>query len=274
MALSLHCLLLTSQPAILSVPCDYLSHLTVTFKLEQGSGPVSIAGIHERVLSDLLSEDELEDEEMEESIESPQAKSKITTKRPAQSVSLPVQKLPMKKTKVEQRSPTDSDDDDDEEDESDDEAEMKKGLSLFQNNGKDDDDDDDDDDDYEDEDDDDDDDSEEEMQESNKKEVTTMKQSPRKFQTPQQPKTKKGKSQSAKKAESTPSKRQPPAESKSASKAPKEMSLKEIKTKLQETPNLPKKREKFDNFMRNNFKINDKMTKDKLWEFAQKIKKT
>jgi len=47
----------------------------------------------------------------------------------------------------------------------------------------------------------------------------------------------------------------------------------ELKTFLLKSPNLPKKYEKFANFMKNNMKVADAKTQKELWEYIQKNKK-
>jgi len=47
----------------------------------------------------------------------------------------------------------------------------------------------------------------------------------------------------------------------------------ELKTFLLKSPNLPKKYEKFSNFLKNNMKVTDAKSQKELWEFVQKNKK-
>jgi len=47
----------------------------------------------------------------------------------------------------------------------------------------------------------------------------------------------------------------------------------ELRTFLLKSPNLPKKYEKFSNFLKNNMKVTDSSTQKELWEFVQKNKK-
>jgi len=47
----------------------------------------------------------------------------------------------------------------------------------------------------------------------------------------------------------------------------------ELRTFLLKSPNLPKKYEKFSNFLKNNMKVTDAKTQKELWEYVQKNKK-
>merc|ERR1712212_1444982 len=47
----------------------------------------------------------------------------------------------------------------------------------------------------------------------------------------------------------------------------------ELKTFLLKSPNLPKKYEKFSNFLKNNMKVTDPKSQKELWEYVQKNKK-
>ncbi|XP_065882693.1 nucleoplasmin-like protein ANO39 isoform X2 [Dysidea avara] len=50
------------------------------------------------------------------------------------------------------------------------------------------------------------------------------------------------------------------------------LSLDQIKAKLAKSPNVPKKREKFNNYLQNNLKVTDTEMKNKLWSFVQQNK--
>lgn len=65
----------------------------------------------------------------------------------------------------------------------------------------------------------------------------------------------------------------PEQQSKSAKKIAKStMSIEDMKEKLKKTPNLPKKLDKFGNYVQHNFKLTDDKIKKELWEFAQKMR--
>jgi len=66
----------------------------------------------------------------------------------------------------------------------------------------------------------------------------------------------------------------PKANSKDTPKAPTpKRTPEELKTFLLKSPNLPKKYEKFSNFLKNNMKVTDAKSQKELWEYVQKNKK-
>lgn len=71
----------------------------------------------------------------------------------------------------------------------------------------------------------------------------------------------------------------PNQKSKTPSKTPQKTPSKakkstdEIKAMLLKSPNLPKKLEKFENYMKNNMKVTDKKTLSEVWDFVQKNRK-
>jgi hypothetical protein len=52
------------------------------------------------------------------------------------------------------------------------------------------------------------------------------------------------------------------------------MNMEDMKEKLKKTPNLPKKLDKFNSYVQQNFKVTDDKVKKRLWEFAQKVRVT
>jgi len=68
-------------------------------------------------------------------------------------------------------------------------------------------------------------------------------------------------------------------QSKTPSKTPQKTPAKakkstdEIKSMLLKSPNLPKKMDKFENYMKNNMKVTDKKVLAEIWEFVQKNRK-
>lgn len=267
----------------------------VTLKLAQGNGPVAVGGVHEQVLDDIGLSDE-EDGEEKEDMSSPEVVSKgaqeLSRKRPAPSPAVASGKKDAKvmKKKAEDEEESDDEDDEDSGEELDKDEVIKylKAKGLFNGgaggdnegeSGDDDDDEDEDDEDEEDEDDDDEEDEdegseEEEMEQAPapKKTQAVKKPVPQQkgkdtFQTPKQQKVKTP--QLAKKG-----KEATPTTVKSASKGkPAPPSVDQLKARLLKSPNLPKKPEKFANFIKNTFKIDDANIQKQLWEFVQKSKK-
>ncbi|KAM7433329.1 Nucleophosmin [Porites harrisoni] len=60
---------------------------------------------------------------------------------------------------------------------------------------------------------------------------------------------------------------------KPAPKTPETLSMDQIKEKLKKTPSLPKKVDKFKNYMRSSFKMTDEGTVTKLWDWLQENRK-
>lgn len=186
---------------------------------------------------------------------------------------------------VEEKDDDDEDDDEDEEDEDnedmdgdddDDEDDIDMEDMDSDELGSDDEDDDDDEDDEDDDEDEDDSEEEEEPQKPVKKQAAKVNGVPPKKggkvngTTTPAPKAK----ESANKENATPKpkskdiKATPKKDSTTPKKNPEEM-----KTFLLKSPNLPKKFEKFTNFLKNNMKVTDAKTQKDLWEYVQKNKK-
>ncbi|KAL2086688.1 hypothetical protein ACEWY4_017747 [Coilia grayii] len=208
----------------------------VVFRLKSGTGPVHISGQH------LVMMPSFDDEEMEEEEEEEEEEAVINSlKRMA-----PAAMRPSKKVKMEEE---DEDDDDDDEDEEDDDEE------------------------------DDDDDEDEEEEESPVK----PKKTPSKPQTPTQngkshkpgtltakqqktatPDKKKGNkdAQAFKVPQTPPAARTPP-------------SVADVKAKMmasvQKGVSLPKLQPKFENYMKNTFKVTDSKTIEELWKWRQTV---
>merc|ERR1712080_376062 len=64
-----------------------------------------------------------------------------------------------------------------------------------------------------------------------------------------------------------------PKGKKNAPTTPYKRTPEELKTFLLKSPNLPKKYEKFANFMKNNMKVTDAKTQKELWEYVKANKK-
>jgi hypothetical protein len=259
----------------------------VKLELTQGSGPVAICGIHEMVLTgpdDFSDEDDDEEEgEMVPKPESPELKaitdrSKVSAKRKAESQAVDSAKKSKKTKQIEVEEEDTDEDDEDYEDEEMDDNDLRKYLNKVKGafNGKagDDEDDTDEEEDYEDEDEDEDEDESEEEEPPKKAQKTKTPQvkaqkSQMKEKTPKQEQKPKTPLTSGKKGANTPAKITPA----SGKKGGPPKSIGEIQAKLLRSPSLPKKVEKFNNFLKNTFKVEDPPTQKQLWDYVQKNKK-
>lgn len=232
----------------------------VTVQLAQGSGPVHVIGIWEQQLESYDSdEDEEEEDKIDNAMDSldtykpPKEEETKQKKRPATSPPPKPAKVAKKDEKVSksaavQKKPiVDQDGEDDEEEEEDEEDGEQE--------------DDDDDDENEEESDDEgeeeeeEDDSEDEPSPPPKKKAQTKAGVPK--QKANMPKS------IGDKAAKKPGKGTTPQASRS---------LDELKAMLAKSPNVPKKREKFNNYLQNNLKVTDPDVKNKLWNFVQQSK--
>jgi len=174
----------------------------------------------------------------------------------------------------------DDDDDDDEEDEEDDvddidmEALDEEDMEGLDSEDMDSDDDDDEEDDEED--DDEEDESEEETPKLKKKPPPKVNGiPPKKSNTPASTPAQKSKPLGNKENVNASKNTTPKAKNnKDTPKAPTpKRTPEELKTFLLKSPNLPKKYEKFSNFLKNNMKVTDPKSQKELWEYVQKNKK-
>uniref|UniRef100_W5MTX0 Nucleophosmin n=1 Tax=Lepisosteus oculatus TaxID=7918 RepID=W5MTX0_LEPOC len=212
----------------------------VLFRLKAGSGPVHISGQHLMVSEDMCFGEEEDEEEEEESRKS--------VKRPAGAVK---SKPQQKKMKLEEEEDDEDDDDDEDEEEDDDE---------------------------DDEDEDDEEESEEEEETPVKSLLQPQKKTPAK--TPSQngkmqtPATPAAKQNQTPKTPKTPNTKGQGDRKPQTPRAP--LSLAEIKAKMmvgvEKGVMLPKVEAKFENFVKNGFKVDDKNTIQELWKWRQTVK--
>ncbi|XP_028403150.1 mitotic apparatus protein p62-like [Dendronephthya gigantea] len=179
---------------------------------------------------------------------------------------------PAKKAKLDEDDEDDSEDDEDDDDDDfdvdseDDDDDEDASDSDDDDDDSDDDDDDDDDDDEDDEDDEDDFDEESDKEEEG---LTQNKGKPAKVT----PGKKKEENKTPGKKQ-TPNKQTPKKGNMEASvNLPKTPDLSTVKQKLLKSPNLPKKMDKFKNFMKTNMKITDEKVVKDMWTFVQANKK-
>ncbi|XP_022091741.1 nucleoplasmin-like protein ANO39 [Acanthaster planci] len=235
-----------------SSPLDIGVQPPVTFTLTSGSGPVYLSGQHMIEISADEGDEELEEEEEEDddleinaSPELPAAKSK---KRPL-STSEGTAKKP-KMAKLDK----DTGKDEDEEDEDEDNAEMAEIE---------DDEDDEDDEDFEDEDEDDDDSDEEDEEDEEEEDEDD--------ESPEKPAKRKVASKKGQMNGAASAKGDSKAVAKALSKPPKAkgkkkvLGLDEIKGKIKESTSVPKKEEKFKNYLRSAFHISEAKKLQDLW---------
>ncbi|MGH0141899.1 UNVERIFIED_CONTAM: hypothetical protein FKN15_019942 [Acipenser sinensis] len=203
----------------------------VVFRLKKGSGPVHISGQHLVALDNDMYSDEDDEEEMEDY--------KTAIKRPA---NMQATKTIQKKMKLEEEEDEDEEDDDDDYDEEDDE--------------------------------------DDEEEEDGDDEETPVKTKP-----PQKTPTKGALKENGKLSKpSTPAQKQEPktpdgkgkqgpkTKTKRSPKGP--MSVSAIKEKMQSTfkgGSLPKVETKFENFVKNCFKVEDQKTIQDLWKWRQTL---
>jgi len=228
------------KPSILPSVCIGGFAITppAVFRLKCGSGPIHISGQHLVMMGQDQSFDEGDsDEEEEEDV-------KTSKKRPASAPAL----TSSKKIKVEEG---DDDDDDDEDD-------------------------DDDDDDMDDDDDDDDETDDEESPVKIKKEVKAQNGKSPKANTPAKPgKTPDSKGKGDKGSPKTP--KQTPGDKKPQTpKTPAvALTIPELQAKMKETQakgvTLPKVQPKFENFLKNCFKVSDPKVIQELWKWRQTV---
>jgi len=310
----------------------------VKFSLKEGSGPLSLSGVHLSAMPlDLDPEDESEDEESSEDEEDvPQlvevvgstatveelpaetaaveAPAVVETKEEEVKVEVVAEeKNPKKRELVEDevavaakkqkpekeeaakvvvaavKDEDVDDDDDDEDDDDDDDDDDMDGLDMDDLDSDDEDidmDDMDSDDlesDEDDEEDDEDDETEEEETPKPKKKpppkvngvtkAAPAKQTPKPKEKvkPNKPSANKENVDNSNKTAATPktkTKDTPKKDTTTPKKTPEE-----LRTFLLKSPNLPKKYEKFSNFLKNNMKVTDAKTQKELWEYVQKNKK-
>lgn len=277
------------------------------FKLREGNGPLSLCGTHLKASNiDMEDDSDLsEDEDIPNLVEPKKSKApapkpiieKKTDEKPGKR---PLEdkkekQTPSKKKKVEPEPKPEKDDEDDDEsdEEEEDEESEEEGSdedeempSLLDGEAVEDDDEESEDEDEPEEGDDVDSDEEEEgsegeedeegseedeedEDEDDEEEESEEEKTPAKKTKKEQPSLTNGhakKDKSKKTEEKTPMKT--PSKSAGAKK-----SMDEIKALLLKSPNLPKKFDKFSNYMKNNMKVTDKKTMSDIWEFVQKNRK-
>ncbi|XP_073685868.1 nucleophosmin 1a [Garra rufa] len=227
-------ILATLKPSTLPSVCLGGFEITppVVFRLRSGSGPVHISGQHLVIMGGDQSFDEEEEEEEEEEETLTAAK-----KRPA-----PLSQKPSKKMKMDEEE-DDDDDDEDEDDEDDDE---------------------------------DDDDDEEEEEESEEESPVKAKKTPSKPQTPAQNGKGPKPNTPAKQQNKTPEKSKKDDKKTQSPKTPQVLTIPDIKTKMmasvEKGVSLPKVQQKFENFVKNCFRVTDAKIIDELWKWRQSVK--
>ena len=283
----------------------------VKFVLKEGNGPISLCGVHlsalpldldgdeddamdssdeedvPQLVKSTATIEEVEDPVVEEKVEKVAVATPAHEEKPAKKRTAPKEEkeVAAKKKKEEpliveedkEDEDEDEDEDDDDEDDEDDDDEddedddmddisMEDLLNLEAESDEDDDDD-------EDEEEDDEDEDEEEEEETPKPKQKLAPKvngvAPKKDGkgTPA-PKAK----PSANKENATPKGKPTKENTKKDTTTPKK-NPEELRTFLLKSPNLPKKYEKFSNFLKNNMKVTDSKTQKELWEFVQKNKK-
>eukprot|EP00117_Sycon_ciliatum_P001049 scpid79664/ scgid5709/ Mitotic apparatus protein p62 len=279
----------------------------VTFKLTSGNGPVHLMGLHETEYDDENDIDDMEayddseeEDDSEEDSEEGDALAAMprvaAKKRPATSGAPPAKKqargisMPM----------DDEDDSEDDDDSDDDELSLMAKKGLLAAVGDDDDDSDEDDDDYDEDDDDedddeDDDDDDEEEEDDDDEDMEVPQLVPAKGKAaapqqqkngkPQQGKAQQGKPQQGKAQQGKPQqgkaqqgkaqqgKPQQEAKPQTPQKGKEQPSIDAIRQKLTTSPNLPKKPEKFNNYIKNTYKVTDQKVISDLWQHVQKSRK-
>lgn len=230
----------------------------VTLKLVQGSGPVHVIGVWEQQLEDdagFGSEDEGDvlNDTMGECCEDKPLKDVEgkQKKRPASSPPPKPSKVAKKDDKISKSS-----------------SQKKPALMTEQDSEEEDEDEDEEGEDSEqDEEDGDDDEDDEEEEESDEEEESEDEPSPppkKKFQT---------KVITPKQKANTPKSIGDKAAKKPHKGTPQgSRSLEELKAMISKSPNVPKKREKFNNYLQNNLKVTDPDVRNKLWNFVQQSK--
>ncbi|XP_046850814.1 mitotic apparatus protein p62-like [Xenia sp. Carnegie-2017] len=283
------------SPGVNQVQCRLEFSTEATFKLVEGNGPIHLCGSHVQVLVGGDDDDDSDDQDDEHSdqILAPPKRSPVKEKRspstkkqagpPSKKARLEngedKSKSKSKKTAAkadasDEEEDSGDDDEDDDDDDFDPDSNDDEEVDDDDDEEDDEDDDDDDDDDEDDDDDDDDDnedDSDEELVSPNAKGKTqpqTLKNSSKKAGTP---KISPGKDKNSKSI--TPKKGQTPQKVDASVKLPKTPDLNAVKQKLLKSPNLPRKIEKFKNFMKTNMRITDDATVKDLWSFVQANKK-
>lgn len=239
------------------------------FTLKEGNGPISLCGVHlQAVPIDFDEEDsESEDDEDIPNLVEPKEKKVTEKKSPVKRAleeSKKQDKPAAKKKKVIPESEDDEEDEEEEEDEEDEgeeDSEDEEMPSLLDGEAEEDDEEESED---EDEPEGDDVDSEEEddEDEESEEEETPVKKSNKKLTNGHTPKVNGKPEKAGKKAVPTTPKSAGPK------KTPEE-----IKAMLVKSPNLPKKFDKFANYMKNNMKITDGKSQKEFWEYIQKNKK-
>lgn len=278
----------------------------VKLELVQGSGPVHIVGQMTTVLTDDISSDEDDDDESKESSSAGNVTGKnVQKKRPGEFITQKPAKMAKLQNNNKDKEEEEEDDDDDDEDSEQDVEEdtsmdvstspekvvknIKKSTKKQVNEVEDDDDEEESDEDEEDSDEEDSD--EESGDDDNEKEVkpkaikfTTPvniggKKNNNKFNTPQPGKPLKPSIKTPQSAQMKVTKGDKKNTPKNISKntpknSPKGLaSIDDIKQKLLKSPNIPKKLEKFNNYMTSTYKITDNSVKKQMWEFVQKNRK-
>ncbi|XP_056909936.1 nucleophosmin 1a isoform X2 [Takifugu flavidus] len=222
-----------------SLPSACLGGFTITppaaFRLKAGSGPIHISGQHLVMMEADQSFDEDDDDEEEEEEEEEEEDVKTSKKRPAASPASKSQKK-MKMDLEEDGDDEDDDDDDDDEDEEDDE----------------------------------DDDEEEDIEESPvKAKATPSKQKP----PAQNGKSPKPNTPAQKQVKTPKGKGDKPKTSPSPKAA---LTLPEVKAKMMEAVKkgvtLPKAQPKFENFLKNGYRVADPEVVAELWKWRQTVK--
>jgi len=257
------------------------------FTLREGHGPISLCGVHLQAGPIDFSDDDSDtsgDEDIPNLVEPIEAKklkeqkstAKKPGKRPLEEDNKQDKQAPKKK-KLQPELESEEDDDEDDEEEDEEESgeegsEDEEMPSLLDGEAVEDDDEESEDEDepegdsVDDEDEEEDDDDDEEEEDSDEEEE----------QKPQKKKLTNGHTPKSKQADKKEQSKKTPAKTpntKTPQKTPAKKSTEEIKTLLLKSPNIPKKMDKFENYMKNNMKVTDKKTLNEIWEYVQKNRK-
>lgn len=273
------------------------------FRLREGTGPLSLCGTHLKAAPlDMMDDEDFSDSEDDEDIPNlvepkkavapkpviekktePTKNEKKTEDKPGKR---PLEdkkdkQTPSKKKKVEpEPEPEESDEDEDEPEEGDESGEDEEGSedeempSLLDGEAVEDDDEESEDEDEPEEGDDVDSEEDEEEGEEEGSEVDEEEEDVDEEEESEEEKTPAKKPLTNGHAKKTPAKKDEKTPAKTPSKsAGAKKGTDEIKSLLLKSPNLPKKFDKFANYMKNNLKVTDKKTQQEVWDFVQKNRK-
>jgi len=232
------------------------------FTLKEGNGPISLCGVHLQAVPIDFDEEESDSEDDEDIPNLIEPKEKKNPVKRALEESKKEEKPVAKKKKAMPEPEPESEEDDEEEDEEEEDSEDEEMPSLLDGEAEEGDGEESEDEDEPEGDDVDSEEEDDEDEESEEEEETPVKKSNKKLTNGHTPKVN-GKPEKA-------GKKVVPTTPKSA--GPKK-TAEEIKAMLVKSPNLPKKFDKFANYMKNNMKITDAKSQKEFWDYIQKNKK-